>query len=101
MLVRINATSRHLVDGHLAAFAGERAFCSEFKNIVKGGRFSARESRQNTSTKSALGQCELTSCSQTVVARSLRSTCREICLGLRMVQLIASLPKRLLRPGFA
>jgi CRP/FNR family transcriptional regulator, nitrogen fixation regulation protein len=31
MLVRINATSRHLVDGHLAAFAGERALCSEFK----------------------------------------------------------------------
>jgi CRP/FNR family transcriptional regulator, nitrogen fixation regulation protein len=35
MLVRINATSRHLVDGHLAAFVGERAFCSEF-NYRKG-----------------------------------------------------------------
>ncbi len=31
MLVRINAASRHPVDGHLAALPGERLFCSEFK----------------------------------------------------------------------
>ena len=31
MLVRINGASRHPVDGHLAALAGERLLCSEFK----------------------------------------------------------------------
>ena len=31
MLVRINKASRQPVDGHLAALAGERVFCSEFK----------------------------------------------------------------------
>jgi CRP/FNR family nitrogen fixation transcriptional regulator len=31
MLVRINGASRHAVDGHLAALAGERVFSSEFK----------------------------------------------------------------------
>jgi CRP/FNR family nitrogen fixation transcriptional regulator len=31
MLIRINGASRHPVDGHLAALAGERVFCSEFK----------------------------------------------------------------------
>jgi len=35
MLIRINTASRHSVDGHLAALAGERVFCSEFK--YRGG----------------------------------------------------------------
>ena len=31
MLIRTNETSRHPVEGHLAALTGQRAFCSEFK----------------------------------------------------------------------
>jgi CRP/FNR family nitrogen fixation transcriptional regulator len=33
MLVRINTACRHPVDGHLAALAGERIFCGEFKYL--------------------------------------------------------------------
>jgi CRP/FNR family nitrogen fixation transcriptional regulator len=31
MLIRTNETSRHPIEGHLAALTGQRAFCSEFK----------------------------------------------------------------------
>jgi CRP/FNR family transcriptional regulator, nitrogen fixation regulation protein len=31
MLVNINTANRRPIDGHMAAFAGERVFCSEFK----------------------------------------------------------------------
>jgi CRP/FNR family transcriptional regulator, nitrogen fixation regulation protein len=99
MLVRTDATSRHPVDGHLAALADERVFCSEFRYPRGTEVFGEGE---ETEYVYQITSGEVRTYKLLVDGRrQINSFHLAGCLDLRMVQLTVSRPRQFLTLTFA